>query len=426
VGGYRKLPRRTQVTGFFSYGLWSNDEPLQPFTINAALAQPALPRPGTDAEARVFSTNLNLVSHPATDWRFSARFRDYSYGNHMPATSITSYVAYDANLSTTPTGGPDLYAHNRLAFDGDATWSRLMPFAVTLGYTHHENGYDARIFESSGEDVFRIAADAVGSSWATVRAAYEYGTRTGSGLDASQLTAIGEHAEMRHFDLADRTRNRALGQIDIVPSDAWTISASAAVLDDDYPNTFYGLQSASGRTFSFAADYHRPDGLGAGASYNYERYAGLQRSHEGGSDPAQFSDPTRDWQADSTETVHYVSLFVTPPRIGRDTEVRFSYDYSHAEGSYFYTIPAGSPTAPPNQLPNVFNTLQQLHLDARHGLTRRLAASISYLYEPLRIYDFAFDPSVINGIAQPSSLVMGYVYRPYIAHSFVAGLQVRW
>ena len=38
-GGYTKLARRTQVTGFFSFGLWSNDEPLQPFTINSALPQ---------------------------------------------------------------------------------------------------------------------------------------------------------------------------------------------------------------------------------------------------------------------------------------------------------------------------------------------------------------------------------------------------
>jgi MtrB/PioB family decaheme-associated outer membrane protein len=425
-GGYHKLPHKTQVTGYFSYGLWSNDEPLQPFTINSALQQIALPRATTGAEAHVFSTNLNVTSHPADDWRFSARFRDYSYGNHMPATSITQYVAYDASLSTTPTGGPDLYAHDRITFDGDATWSKLLPVAVTLGYTHNSNGYDARIFQSSGEDVFRVSADAVGTSWATFRAVYEYGSRTGSGLDESQLTAIGEHTEMRHYDLADRTRHRFMGQVDIVPSDAWTLSASAGVLADDYAKTFYGLEHSTGRTASFAADYQRPNGLGAGASYNYERYAGLQRSHEGGSDPVQFDDPLRDWQADSTETVHYFSIFATPPRIGRNTEVRFSYDYSHAEGNYLYTIPAGSPIAPPNQLPNVFNTLQQLHLDARHRLTSTLAASFSYLYEPLRIYDFAFDPSVVNGIAQPSSLVMGYVYRPYTANSFLAGLQVRW
>ncbi len=88
-GGYTKLAHKTQVTGFFSYGLWSNDEPLQPFTINSALAPIALPRTNTDAEAHVFSTNLNLTSHPTTDWRFGARFRNYTYDNQMPATSIT-------------------------------------------------------------------------------------------------------------------------------------------------------------------------------------------------------------------------------------------------------------------------------------------------------------------------------------------------
>ena len=34
---------RTQVTGYFSYGSWSNNEPLQPFTINSALPTIALP-----------------------------------------------------------------------------------------------------------------------------------------------------------------------------------------------------------------------------------------------------------------------------------------------------------------------------------------------------------------------------------------------
>ncbi len=37
AAGYTKFARRTQLTGFFSFGFWNNDEPLQPFTINAAL-----------------------------------------------------------------------------------------------------------------------------------------------------------------------------------------------------------------------------------------------------------------------------------------------------------------------------------------------------------------------------------------------------
>ena len=61
-----------------------------------------------------------------------------------------------------------------------AGWAR---FALTAGYTHNGNGYDARIFQSSGEDVFRVSADAVGTSWATFRVQYEVGSRSGSELD---------------------------------------------------------------------------------------------------------------------------------------------------------------------------------------------------------------------------------------------------
>ena len=89
-------------------------------------------------------------------------------------------------------------------------------------------------------------------------------------------------------------------------------------------------------------------------------------------------------------------------------------------------IPHQRPLPPPSQLPNVYNKLQQLHVDVRHRLTNRLAATFSYLYEPFRVYDFAFDPSVVNGIVQPSSLVLGYVYRPYTANSFVFGVRYFW
>jgi hypothetical protein len=59
-------------------------------------------------------------------------------------------------------------------------------------------------------------------------------------------------------------------------------------------------------------------------------------------------------------------------------------------------------------------------------LSNRLRASISYLYEPFDVFDFAFDPSVVDSIIQPSSLVLGYVYRPYSAHSARFGLVYGW
>ena len=87
----------------------------------------------------------------------------------------------------------------------------------------------------------------------------------------------------------------------------------------------------------------------------------------------------------------------------------------------------GGPLPPPSQLPEVFNKLQELQLDIRHRLSNRLVATFSYLYEPFDVYDFAFDPSVVNSIVQPEPRwcwVMSY--RPYTANSAVFGLRYFW
>ena len=424
AAGYTKLAHRTQLTGFVSLGFWNNDEPLQPFTINAALPQIALPRGTTDAQSNIFSTNLNLVSRPMTDWRFSARLRRYDYNNETPQAAITQFVSYDTSVNTSHTGGPRLYAHDRTTIEGDATWSGLSPLAVTAGYTRNSGGYDHRIFESTAEDIFRLTADAVGSQWVTFRAQYELADRGGSGLDEASLVQIGEQPAMRHYDVANRTRNRLTGQVDVVPNEVWTFSATAGFGQDDFDDSYFGLQESDFTQFSLGADFRTANGFGGGASYNYERYSGLQRSRSASS--GQENDPMRDWTADSKERVDYFSIYATPPRIGANTEARLSYDYSHAKGSYLYAVVPGGPLPVPSQLPDVFNKLQQLHVDIRHRLSNRLAATVSYLYEPFRVYDFAFDQSVVNSVVQPSSLVLGYVYRPYTAHSAMVGIRYFW
>ena len=193
-------------------------------------------------------------------------------------------------------------------------------------------------------------------------------------------------------------------------------------------DSYFGLQESSFQTFSLGADFRHPNGFGGGASYNYEHYSGDQRSRQASPDPPRHRKtiPNRDWTVNSKERVNYFSLYATPPKIGENTEARLSYDYSYALGTYLYAIVPGGPLVPPNQLPDVYNKLQQLHIDVRHRLSKQLAATFSYLYEPFRVYDFAFDQTVVNSIVQPSSLVMGYIYRPYTANSFQFGVRYFW
>jgi hypothetical protein len=255
------------------------------------------------------------------------------------------------------------------------------------------------------------------------RARYEYGDRSGSGLDEASLIQIHEQPALRHYDVANRTRNRFVGQVDVVPSEALTLSLSAGLGSDEFEDSYFGLQDAAFRNITLSADYAVPNGLVVGGSYDYERYTGLQRSRSA-NPGVQEVDPNRDWTADSEERVHYFSIYITPPRIRDNTEVRLAYEYAHARGNFVYEV--GPALPPPSQLPETFNKLQDFRLDVRHRLTGRLVGTFEYVYEPSRIFDFAFDPSVINSIVQPSSLVLGYVYRPYTTHSAVFGILYYW
>lgn len=424
AAGYYKLPRRTQLTGSISFADWSNDEPLQPFTINSALPQFPPPRSTADAGAHVFSANLNAVSRPTRDWRLSARIRHYGYNNQMAETAIPQFINYDTSVASAATGGPGLFGHSRTTVEADATWTGWQPVALGVRYARQDNGYDFRTFESTAENALHLTADAVGAQWLTFRAHYELADRSGSGLDEESLVEIGEQPALRHYDLANRARNRFTGQVDATPNELWMFSLSAGFGKDDYGDSYFGLQESTFRNMTVSADFGQPHGWGGGGSYSYERYAGLQRSRTASPGP-QTSDPTRDWTVDSTERVHYFSAYLQPARLG-STETRLSYDYAKSNGDYVYGVVPGGPVPTPSPLPQVFNKLQELHVDVRHRLTNHLAATFSYLYEPFDVFDFALDPSVINGIIQGNTMVLGYVYRPYTAHSAVFGLKYIW
>ena len=190
AAGYAKLARRTQVTGSLAFGWANNDEPLLPFTINSALPQFALPRATTDASATTVATNISLVSRPANDWRFSTRFRRYDYNNDMPETPIPT-VHQLRHVGQRQHDG-------RSGAASRTTATRSMPMprgpasarsALTVAYTNNHNGYDHRIFESTNENVLQLKADSTGFGWVNFRARYEYGNRSGSGLDEASLVA---------------------------------------------------------------------------------------------------------------------------------------------------------------------------------------------------------------------------------------------
>ena len=236
---------------------------------------------------------------------------------------------------------------------------------------------------------------------------------------------IGEQPQMRHYDIANRQRRKFEGQLDLFPVDTWNVSVNAGGGKDEFGDSYFGLQESTFRVAGVAVDFQQPNGFGAGGSYNFERYGGFQVSRSAGSD-AEAADPARDWSTDSSENVHYFSLYLTPPRIGRTPKrglatttrmrARITSTASLLAARWSRRISFQRPTTPCRNCESSCGT----------GCRAASRLTVSYFFENFKVYDFAIDPSVVDGIVQPSSLVLGYVYRPYTTHSAVVGLLYFW
>lgn len=425
VSGLVKLPASSQATAYVSLGNWSQNDPLIPFTINTALPAIALDRPATDAKARVTSTAFTFNTRAIDRVWINARFRSYDFDNRTPVFHVANTVSYDTSAVAFAEGGTSPYSFTHKTFDLDVSWTPIAHGAFRAGYTREAVDQTFRSVDTTTENTLRLSADATGVGWATVRAVYEHAKRVGSGLDEQALDDIGEQVSLRQFDISDRASNRFSGIVILTPLSSLSLNATAFVGREDRPGAVFGLRSNDNTGASVGFDLVPGSRVSAGASYEYEKYSALQASRQA-NPGAQFDDPTRDWTTDSADHAHTFTASADLLKLWPRTDVRFAYDMSRAESVYIYGLVPNSTLPAVSQLPPVRNTRNRLSADARYSLTRRVGAGLTYWYEKYSVQDYAFNPSTLDSIAQPSFLMLGYLYRPYTANTFWGRLTLNW
>jgi MtrB/PioB family decaheme-associated outer membrane protein len=428
TAGAIRLPRRSSLAGSVAVGSLNQNEPLLPFTINTAIPTIPLPRATAEAEARTLATNLNFTSRPHRMVWLNARYRHYDFDNRTPHFPVTTYVRADQNVNTLAAGGPEPFSVSRHQFDADVSVTPVRFTNLKLGYGRQHVDRTFRVFESTVEDVFRASADAVGHQLFNVRVVYEHAARRGRGLDLHVLELVSEQPGMRHYDVATRDRDRVTVQLGVTPLPILGFTASLGAGKDDYRESQFGLRDNTHRVYSAGADLVPDERVSFGAWYVLERYETLQFSRQAAPGP-QFNDPTRDWATDTNDRVHTVTASLDLLRLVPRTDLRVWYDHSSSRARYIYrvavptdrTLPLGSPvptTLPgPQQLPPVTSELQRSTVDGRYFFTEQFGLGLSYWYDQFRVQDFALGPDRLNRLDLPGGIILGYLYRPYRAHS---------
>jgi len=425
VSGFMRLPHRSVATAYVSLGNWTQDQTLIPFTVNSALASPALDRPTADAKAHVtataFTYNTRAIDHVA----LNVRFRTYDFNNETPIFHLTQTVSYDTNVSTFEPGSNTIFSFDRKTFDADASWTPLTHASLRAAYTRDNLSQTFRTFDTQHEDWLRFSADATGIKMMTLRAVYEFSNRNGTGLDEQSLDDIGEQTSLRQFDISNRKTNRFSGMVIAQPNSSLSVNGTVFVGTDHRPDSTFGLQQNDNNGVAVGFDYVPDDKVSAGMSYEYEHYHSLQRSRQASSG-SDFNDPTKDWTTDGTDHAHTIHASVDLLKFWEKTDVRFGYDFSYATSLYIYGLTPDTTLPPVSQLPQVLNRRHRITGDARRKFTPHLGGSVMLWYETYHVDDFAFGPQTLSTIAQPSFLTLGYLYRPYTATTIQARLTYFW
>jgi MtrB/PioB family decaheme-associated outer membrane protein len=423
--GSVKLPWRSKATAFLSLGSWLQDEALLPFTINSAIAPIPLARQTAQADARITSMAYGFNSRPTDVVWLNARYRYYDFDNRTPQFAVGNFAKFDGSVGPNLTGGSEPFGYTRHFLDLDASFTPLPFAAVRVGYGREQDDRTHRYVETTSENVFRVSVDSTSLSWASVRALYEHSTRVGTGLDEEALDEIGEQVSLRQFDISDRDRDRVWFIVQLSPRDTFGVTGSVGVGRDRRPDAEFGLGENDHRVYAIGFDAVPSEAVSLSVNYGFEDYDTLQRSRQA-NPGVQFDDPTRDWSTRGADQVHTLAASANFLNVLPRTDLRFSYDLSYARSRYSYELVANSTLAAPSQLPPIVHDLDRFATDVKYALNAHLALGVVYWFDRYDVDEFGLGPAAISRLDLPGSTLLGYVYRPYRAHTVSLHLSYTW
>lgn len=459
VGMY-KLPGRTTLNGTLQFTDQSQNDPLIPWTINSVIDTPAtfvnfpnlaaLPRATAEAEAKGLNGLINLSARPARRMSVSVRYRYNKRDVQTPPFDATEYVRFDAVPEEIEEGITPQFDNSRHLFDANVSFTPSHLGTLRAGYGHEQIHRTGRGFADVGEHIVRFSWDTYSSQWVTVRAAFDYGRRRGSGFveaisgnDEPDLAVGpgGTQPTLRYYDEADRNRARGSVIVSVMPRDTFDVYVQFAGGKDEYlpdssfpvdrPGELFGLHDASNTSTNVGVNVHPTSIVSFGANYGRDTYGSFQLSRNANPPPdPTWTDPTRDWTLDNDDTINTATVYLDLLRAVRKTDIRFAYNYSDSTNSFVHGGPRIASLSAAGQfipLPNVDNTWHQITADVQYFLTSRTGIGVGYYFEKLAISDYdtidtngpvGFTPATgVPRIDWLGALTLGYGNRPYTGNT---------
>jgi len=434
-----KIGPRGRAYGHLGLSSWNQDNDLLPHTINTAIPAIPLERTTAGAHALVTSAVVGYSSRPMNRLWLNVRYKLYDFDNDTAEFPVHEYVRFDQVIEPFEFGpGAEPFSYNRQYFDADVSYN-LMPFtAVRLGYSLERDERTFREFETTTDNVFKVAMDTTGWNFLSLRAQYDFAKRTGEGLDEEVFDAENEgQAFPRQFDISDRNRNRVSFIATVAPHDLFSISGQIGLFRDDR-NAGFGLLESEGNFYTIGADVTPTSTIAFGITYGRDEYKSLQQSRQANPGPQQ-ADPTRDWTTDLNDEVDTLYFNVDLIKAIPKTDVRYGFDWMSGVNDITYGLAPNQtifvPPAQLRQLPQASHEIRRSTLDVMYYVGRRFGVGFGWIYDDYEVDDWAWNQTTIDGLMlNPPPQAGGtqflsvtrYLYRPYTGNTGMLRLRYFW
>ena len=431
--GLAKFARRTSLSGTLAVISMTQNDTLIPWTTNSVIANPAvyaqfpalaqLPRSTADAEVKALNASFVFNTRANQYVNLTARYRYHDHDNRTPAFPLNNTVRFDA-VPEPPSGSTEPYTITQNKFDVDASFNVLPYTSFKIGYGLDANKKTYLAYRKLTDNTVRASVDTLGNQYVTFRAIFEHTKRSGSEFHQEAIVDPGGQPNLRLFDDAERTRDRATLLVTLMPMPLFDITASYGYGKDDYDiglNPQFGLLNNDNNVVNVGFNVSPTDQVSFGLNVGQEKFTSLQRSRNAnpGPDPS-WTDPSRDWLLDNDETVRTFDLYLDVVRLAGTTDLRVAYDFSDSDNAFVHSGPridALRAISQSEALPNVTNKWHRFIADLKYFFTARAGVGLGYWYEKFEVSDFATidlpgqsgDPRVdyLGGITT------GYGNRPY-------------
>lgn len=424
-GAYR-FADRARLTGAFARGQWRQDEDFVPMTINSVLSSAypevaALPQDSLNGKVETQLDQLAFNFDAAKSLQLTARYRRYQADNTCEAMDFAGIIISDTEVEEVERmHEPIGYTQKNMGLDLAWKPSRKLNLRVTGEqedwYRFHRDVNETR------EHILRASLDYQATDSLLVRLGTVQGRRRIHGAYETDS----EFSLLRRFDEADRDKQDTTLMLQFTPESKFDASLVLRNLNNNYPESAFGLLRENLRDLSFDWSYQ--------ADSRTDLYGGLSFNRSGLDQQSRYrqTNPADDWysrQRDESQALWLVlSHVLQPDKLTLD----FSLDYNIDKSS---TKAKGAPGGNASGNPTNWPTDRFRHLTPELTVNYQARATqvwrFSYRYDSFNERDFQYDMMMRHYLgdldpANSTSVYLGARAPSFLAHVFTIELKQRF